>query len=224
MSSLRAGPKDASVSRPRAGSSAADRNGLPGATHVDKDETRPGFSIVSLKKRADFLKLRRAPAAGTATFVLAGDARPAPTFFENDTVASDSVLAPVGDENAVRVGFTVSKKVGTAVVRNRVKRRLRAAVRAIAPDVARPRHDYVLIAKPASVEPHFEALVDDLARAFARLHARLDAGSEDGGRRGKGRLRRGRARKPAQAPTDTDREADNTARGAGTATSATDPN
>ncbi|MEM1313814.1 MAG: ribonuclease P protein component [Pseudomonadota bacterium] len=80
-------------------------------------------------------------------------------------------------EAGARVGFTCSKKVGNAVARNRAKRRLRAAARAILPIAARPGWDYVLIGRAEETAARdFRALTDDLERALARIHGRFDAG------------------------------------------------
>ena len=65
-----------------------------------------------------------------------------------------------------RVGYTVTKKIGNAVRRNRIKRRFRAAARAVVPAHAAPGHDYVLIARPGADLRAWPALLDDLARAL----------------------------------------------------------
>ena len=71
-----------------------------------------------------------------------------------------------------RVGYTVTRKIGDAVRRNRAKRRLREAVRlAVARDM-RPRHDYVIISKPDVLTAPFGALCEDLRQVIARAHAR----------------------------------------------------
>ena len=61
----------------------------------------------------------------------------------------------------MRVGFTVSKKVGNAVERNRVRRRLREVVRLAPPAPMRPGHDYVLIGRRAALDLPFERLIED---------------------------------------------------------------
>jgi ribonuclease P protein component len=75
-----------------------------------------------------------------------------------------------------RVGFTASRKVGNAVARNRARRRLRAAAREVMPDAARPGHDYVIIARGATLVRPYRALVGDLEEAMRRLGAYRDAG------------------------------------------------
>ena len=70
---------------------------------------------------------------------------------------------------AVRVGFTASRRVGGAVERNRARRRLRAAVRAVMPAHAEPGHDYVVIARKETLRRSFVLLTRDLEKALKRL-------------------------------------------------------
>jgi ribonuclease P protein component len=72
---------------------------------------------------------------------------------------------------AVRVGFTVSKKVGNAVVRNRVRRRLREIAREVIPARARPDLDYVQVGRQAALERDFAVLRQELIEALRRLKA-----------------------------------------------------
>jgi ribonuclease P protein component len=73
-----------------------------------------------------------------------------------------------GDEGAPRLGFTATRKLGGAVVRNRARRRLREAARLAAPSAARPGHDYVLIARAGTLTRRWPQLLADVERAFAR--------------------------------------------------------
>ena len=103
-----------------------------------------------LKQRADFLAAasgNKVPAAG---FVLQARQR--------------------GDEGAVRIGFTVSKKVGNAVERNRVRRRLREIVRLASASWMRSGHDYVLIGRRAALQLPFSRMTQDFQGALRRVH------------------------------------------------------
>jgi ribonuclease P protein component len=74
------------------------------------------------------------------------------------------------DEGPVRVGFTVSKKVGKAVERNRVRRRLRDIVRLANTAWMRAGHDYVLIGRRAALALPFARLSEDFEGALRRVH------------------------------------------------------
>jgi ribonuclease P protein component len=113
---------------------------------------RPGPGLTPLRRRADFVAAARARRQGRPGLTLQARRR--------------------GDaDDAVRVGFTCSRKVGNAVARNRAKRRLRAAARAVLPGRARPGWDYVLIGRPeATASRPFALLCDDLAAALAAVH------------------------------------------------------
>ena len=73
-------------------------------------------------------------------------------------------------EGPVRVGFTCSKKIGNAVERNRVRRRLREVVRLSRAGSMQPGHDYVLIGRRKALELPFDRLIEDFDRALRRIH------------------------------------------------------
>ena len=75
-----------------------------------------------------------------------------------------------GLAEGARFGFTVSKSVGGAVQRNRIRRRLKAAVRDVLAEQARPDYDYVLIARRPALDTVFVSLVADLVNALKRVH------------------------------------------------------
>lgn len=75
---------------------------------------------------------------------------------------------PRGDDADARLGFTVTKKVGNAVVRNRTRRRLRAAARIVLQDTFATGHDLVLIGRDTTRGRPFALLLDDLRRALAK--------------------------------------------------------
>ena len=112
----------------------------------------PAVSLCVLRKRADFLKAASARRQGTDGFLLQA---------RNRADGSDGV----------RFGFTASKKIGNAVLRNRAKRRLRALAREVLADQARPGWDYVLVARPeATVTRPYADLRTDLLRALRSVH------------------------------------------------------
>lgn len=85
---------------------------------------------------------------------------------------------PNGGEG-VRYGITVTKKIGNAVVRNRMKRRFRELLRDALPEKALANHDHVLIGRAGGVERDFATMADELGKALSRA----SAGKGDGPRR-----------------------------------------
>ena len=71
----------------------------------------------------------------------------------------------------MRVGFTVTKKIGGAVVRNRMKRRFRALVREVVAARGQPGADHVMIGRAGGIERDYAALADELKRALKKLSA-----------------------------------------------------
>jgi ribonuclease P protein component len=83
------------------------------------------------------------------------------------------------DDAAPRVGFTATKKLGNAVVRNRVKRRLRELARQHLSAVALPGHDYVLIGRQPAFGRAYADLEKDFTSALKRLHHPRRPGEKD---------------------------------------------
>jgi ribonuclease P protein component len=109
------------------------------------------MKINSIKKRADFLLI----SAGGSKFAVS-------TFI--------LLTLPGPKPDSVRFGLTATKKLGGAVVRNRIRRRLREAFRAAAPGHAKPGHDYVLIARKNALLCEYATLIRDLQFALPRVH------------------------------------------------------
>lgn len=108
------------------------------------------MNIHTITARADFLRLNRGRKSVSPFFILRSGPGPAP--------------------DAVRVGFTVTTKCGNAVVRNRIKRRLRALARELLPQLGTPGTDYVFIAlaqaQPSAAEAPFAALREAMQRTL----------------------------------------------------------
>ena len=103
-----------------------------------------------LRQRADFLAAATGAKAPATAFVLQVRKR--------------------RDGGPVRVGFTVSRKVGNAVERNRVRRRLREIVRRTKSVGMQPGHDYVVIGRRAALGLPFDRMIEDFDRALRRIH------------------------------------------------------
>jgi ribonuclease P protein component len=118
--------------------------------------------IGRLKRRAEFLQVAAANRKWVAPgLILQVRRQPSPE------PSSDS-SAPAARLEPVRVGFTASRKVGNAVKRNRARRRLRAVAAEVL-EHAEPGMDFVLIARPATVDREYQALVGDLVAGLRRL-------------------------------------------------------
>jgi ribonuclease P protein component len=106
--------------------------------------------VARLTKRKDYLATnagRRAPMPGFVLLVRARD----------------------DDDPAIRIGITVSKKVGNAVVRNRMKRRFRELARAVLPDHGIAGADHVLIGRAAGIDRSWAELTAEFTRALAKV-------------------------------------------------------
>ena len=109
-----------------------------------------------LKQRADFLAAATGTKVPAAAFVLQARKRT--------------------DRGPARFGFTVSKKVGNAVERNRVRRRLKEIVRLSDPNRMHSGHDYVLVGRRAALKLPFDRITHDFEGALRRAHGASIAG------------------------------------------------
>jgi|CXWL01.1.fsa_nt_gi ribonuclease P protein component len=113
------------------------------------------MACITVKKRKDFLL---ASASGkkfiTNSFILQMLKR------------ADTHPSPVGE---VRIGYTVTKKMGGAVVRNRIKRRLREAARPALEKHGQNGHDYIIISRHKALTCNFSELQRDMEFAFTRI-------------------------------------------------------
>lgn len=107
----------------------------------------PSDSITTIRKRADFLAANRGLRNARKGFVL--------------------LTVPNGGQGK-RFGVTVTKKIGNAVVRNRMKRRFRELLRAALPGEGLGDTDHVLIGREGGVERDFATMAGELSQALAR--------------------------------------------------------
>ena len=131
-----------------------------------------------LKKRHDYVKVARGVRTPRRGFLLQSIPR---TDGARDAAEADA-----------RFGFTVTKKMGNAVVRNRIRRRLKEAVRLAGAAAADPQRDFVLVGRRPALDMPFSDLVSDVVGAV-----RAAASAKAGPRGGKG------APKPAPSEEET---------------------
>jgi ribonuclease P protein component len=105
-----------------------------------------------LRQRADFLAVANGARAATSAFVVQRRRR--------------------DDDGPIRVGFTVTKKNGTAPERNRIRRRLRELMRRLPAISLQPHNDYVLIGRRAALTCGFSDMLADLRQALHRLESK----------------------------------------------------
>jgi len=79
-----------------------------------------------------------------------------------------------GDMENPRIGFTATRKIGNAVMRNRARRRLKAAAAEILSTAAKPGYDYVLIGRAATLTRPWSDLLEDMRLALSRVHSVRD--------------------------------------------------
>ena len=144
-----------------------------------RDDGKPapaGEPVGRLTRRAEFQRVSRGRRFSVETFTLQSRRREGT---ETEVVSS------------ARVGLTVTRSVGGAVERNRVRRRLKEALRAAQPLEAEADHDYVLMARREALGRRFAALVDDVRTAFRAARRR---GADDRGRGSAARAPKGKDR------------------------------
>lgn len=112
-------------------------------------ESNPVPAVATIRQRRDFLAANKARRVVTPGFILLVNRR-------------------ADDDGRMRVGFTVTKKIGNAVVRNRMKRRLRALARTALPTQGIAGADHVLIGREGGIERDFALLTAELGAALAK--------------------------------------------------------
>ncbi len=132
------------------------------------------MAIATLKKRPEFLRIRGGRRWSGRSFLIECKPR--------------SAINPSSE--TARFGFTVTKKLGNAVVRNRIRRRLKSAAAMLAPEFAEPTCDYVIVARRSALDCEFQDLCRDMRSALEKL-----AMSEENGGHGNARRHRRRPKR-----------------------------
>ncbi len=114
-----------------------------------------------LKKRAEFVRVGQGRRAHGRGFTLQAAA------VTRSADAQRALPTPVPP----RIGYTVTKKTGNSVVRNRIRRRLKEAVRLHAGAAAQTNYDYVILGRPEALTEPFAVLCSNLIKTFTKLHA-----------------------------------------------------
>jgi ribonuclease P protein component len=148
----------------------------PDALRNDGGPYAAGEPLGRLTRRAEFQRVSRGRRVSGESFTLQSCRR------------EESEAKAV---SGARIGFTVTRSVGGAVERNRVRRRLKEALRAAAPLETEGDHDYVLVARREALGRRFAALVDDVRYAFRAARRR---GADPRGRGSAARAPRGKDR------------------------------
>ena len=129
-------------------------------------------ALERLRRRSDFLRI----AAGRRKWVAPG------LILQTAAFVPEVPASPQAPPEGIRVGFTATRKIGNAVIRNRARRRLKAAAAAVMPLHARPGFDYVLIARAETPKRVYAALLGDLETALRRLGAWREGAAGQGER------------------------------------------
>jgi ribonuclease P protein component len=116
--------------------------------------------LARLRRRKDFVRASKTGARFSAR------------LFTLQMAGRDATEEVVGSAAEARFGFTVTRKVAGAVGRNRIRRRLKEALRICGGLGARPDRDYVFVARRGALDAPFADIVTQMAEGFARLDER----------------------------------------------------
>jgi ribonuclease P protein component len=170
-----------------------------------------------LRRRADFLRAAKGMRFFARGLTLQAARRPTPyetmdARGPEDPMSFGAGTRPAQSGNPLdvppcaeaqpRFGFTVTKQSGGAVKRNRIRRRLKEALRLLNPLPARPGHDYVILARPEALSMPFLALQGEIIRALGKIDSRKNQppirrdNDRDAGEADEARRQRSKGRKP----------------------------
>ncbi|MGQ0443816.1 MAG: ribonuclease P protein component [Beijerinckiaceae bacterium] len=182
--------------KPRAGpgaTAASSSSSRFAATPCDEPRGNAAAAPERLRRRADFLRAAKGKRFYARGLTLQAAPRPpahgGPPAFGAGTPPRQTGQPPCVLpclEAVPRFGFTVTKQTGGAVERNRIRRRLKEALRLLDPLPALPGHDYVVLARPEALYMPFQDLQGELIRALGKIGAQKIRPPirKDGGREG----------------------------------------
>lgn len=136
---------------------------------MDKRHEKPAAAPERLKRRADFVRAAKGQRFFARAFTLQAVPRTELAAVEAQAVSQIPTAARSEPLAPVRIGLTVTRQLGGAVKRNRIRRRLKEALRQFQPLPARPGYDYVLLARSEALVMPFTALQAEIGRAFSLI-------------------------------------------------------
>jgi ribonuclease P protein component len=207
--------------KPRTGRGAQDATAFSSRFPAQPLDQPHGNTVVAperLRRRADFLRAATGKRFFGRGLTLQAAPRPIPSETMEACATGDPTAFGAGTwpaqtgiatevfpcaEVQPRFGFTVTKQSGGAVQRNRIRRRLKEALRLLNPLPARPGHDYVILARREALGMPFVALQAELLRAFDKIGTRKNSPPIRDDRKGRAaadadeaRRQRSKGRKP----------------------------
>ncbi len=132
-------------------------------------DREPGAPVAlrPLKRRSEYLAVQRTGLRVPRPSLVLQAARRLSADRDDRTGRAD-------EDGGIGIGFTVTRRTGKAVVRNRIRRRLKAAAREVLPRMGRPGIDYVLIGRRGALHRPFAGILRDLRSATKAVHRLLD--------------------------------------------------
>jgi ribonuclease P protein component len=159
------------------------------ANPLDQPHGNAVAALERLRRRADFLRAAKGVRFYARGLTVQAAPRPIPPDTIEARAPGDPSIFGAGNracqtgnprdvlpcmEAQPRFGITVTKQCGGAVQRNRIRRRLKEALRLLNPLPARPGYDYVILARPTALRMPFLALQGELIRALGKISARTN--------------------------------------------------
>jgi ribonuclease P protein component len=155
-----------------------------------------GMRLRTLKHSAEFKRIRGGARWGTEAFLLEGKQRVShPVEAGAGGKSQSGIPDDCAEPSGPRFGFTITKKLGGAVARNRMRRRLKAVVRGLDPGLARNDFDYVVVARAGALDQPYETLVAGFRTALEHIGRHPHRAREPSPEGQRGKARQGKDRR-----------------------------